>query len=73
MTFASNLRAARLAANLTQQQLADAVGVNHRTISMIETGQRDPVTRTAKFWRQVADAVGVEPWSLLDEQGECDE
>lgn len=73
MTFATKLRAARLAANLTQQQLAHAVGCNNRTISMIETGQRDPVTRSVTFLQRLADVLGVEPGALVNEQGERDE
>lgn len=73
MTFASNLRAARIAAKLTQQELADAVGVNNRYISLIERGDRDPVTRSVTFLQRLASALDVEPGALLDEQGERDE
>ena len=42
----NNLKEARLAANLSQAQLAEMVGVSRNTISSIETGQFNP---TAKF------------------------
>lgn len=42
----NNLKEARSQKKLSQQQLADIVGVSRNTISSIETGQFNP---TAKF------------------------
>lgn len=41
------LKAARLNANLSQQQLANIVGVSRNTISSIETGQFNPTAKLA--------------------------
>ena len=41
------LKAARAAMDLSQQQLADAVGVSRQTISSIETGQFSPTAKLA--------------------------
>ena len=41
----NNLKEARLAANLSQAQLAEMVGVSRNTISSIETGQFNPTAK----------------------------
>ena len=43
----NNLKQARLASRLSQQQLADMVGVSRNTISSIETGQFCPTAKLA--------------------------
>lgn len=43
----NNLKEARLAANLSQAQLAEMVGVSRNTISSIETGQFNPTVKLA--------------------------
>ena len=43
----NNLRAARSEKGLSQQQLADLVGVSRNTISSIETGQFSPTAKLA--------------------------
>ena len=43
----NNLKEARLAANLSQAQLAEMVGVSRNTISAIETGQFNPTAKLA--------------------------
>lgn len=43
----NNLKAARSEKGLSQQQLADMVGVSRNTISSIETGQFNPTTKLA--------------------------
>ena len=37
---------ARMATGITQQQLAEATGMNQRSISRIETGNTNPTVRT---------------------------
>ena len=43
----NNLKAIRLEKNISQQQLADMVGVSRNTISSIETGQFNPTAQLA--------------------------
>ena len=43
----NRLKEARAEAKLSQQQLADMVGVSRNTISSIETGQFNPTTKLA--------------------------
>ena len=43
----NNLKAARSEKGLSQQQLADMVGVCRNTISSIETGQFNPTAKLA--------------------------
>ncbi len=41
----NNLKSIRLEKSLSQQQLADMVGVSRNTISSIETGQFNPTAK----------------------------
>jgi len=41
----NRVRIARVEANLTQQQLAEKVGVTRQTISLIEKGKYNPTLR----------------------------
>ena len=43
----NNLKNARCEKNLSQQQLANIVGVSRNTISSIETGQFNPTAKLA--------------------------
>lgn len=43
----NNLKASRSEKGLSQQQLADMVGVSRNTISSIETGQFNPTAKLA--------------------------
>ena len=47
LVLKNNLKKARTEANLSQQQLADIVGVSRNTISSIETGQFNPTAKLA--------------------------
>lgn len=38
----NNVKAARIKADLTQQQLADLVGITRQTVSLIEKGKYNP-------------------------------
>ncbi|MEH7444861.1 helix-turn-helix transcriptional regulator [Bacillus sp. JJ1122] len=38
----NNVKMARITANLTQQELADLVGITRQTISLIEIGKYNP-------------------------------
>ena len=47
LVLKNNLTAIRLKKNISQQQLADMVGVSRNTISSIETGQFNPTAKLA--------------------------
>ena len=47
LVLKNNLKAIRLKKNISQQQLADMVGVSRNTISSIETGQFNPTAKLA--------------------------
>ena len=47
LVLKNNLKAIRLQKNISQQQLADMVGVSRNTISSIETGQFNPTAKLA--------------------------
>ncbi|MBQ2675938.1 MAG: helix-turn-helix transcriptional regulator [Clostridia bacterium] len=47
LVLKNNLKKARTEANLSQQQLAEMVGVSRNTISSIETGQFNPTAKLA--------------------------
>ena len=47
LVLRNNLKAARGEKGLSQQQLADLVGVSRNTISSIETGQFSPTAKLA--------------------------
>ncbi|MFE9737358.1 helix-turn-helix domain-containing protein [Streptomyces sp. NPDC006477] len=52
----SRIREARLDADLSQVELADRVGLDHKTIHRIEHGTSDPKLGTLI---QIAEATGV--------------
>ncbi len=62
------LRDARLAAGLTQQQLAKLSGVNPRQIQKVEAGEIKAGNMTASNLLAIADALGVDPRSLIQEE-----
>ena len=45
LEFTNRVRVARVAAGLTQQELADRVGVTRQTIGLIESGGYNPTIR----------------------------
>ena len=47
LVLKNNLKEARMEQGLSQQQLADMVGVSRNTISSIETGQFNPTAKLA--------------------------
>lgn len=59
------LRDARIAAGLTQQQLANLSGVNVRQIQRVELGEAEAGNLTAKNLLSIADALGVDPRGLI--------
>lgn len=59
------LKTARRIARLTQAQLAEKAGVDHSTISLIETGKRDVGVVAYETIVRLARALGVEPDELF--------
>ena len=61
-TIGERIRAARLAAGLTQEQLEAASGVSQPTISSLETSDVQPTIRTLV---RLAAALGCEVGELI--------
>nr|WP_292140524.1 helix-turn-helix transcriptional regulator [Mesorhizobium sp.] len=62
---AKNVKRCRIAANLTQHEVADRMGVDRAYVSGLEMGKRNPTVIT--LW-QIAEAIGVRPMDLLSEE-----
>ena len=65
MSFAENFRNARLAANLTQQQVADALKLNRSAIAHYETGDSMP---NARNLQKICELLNITLNELLFEQ-----
>lgn len=63
--FGPRLRALRLAAGLTQKQLADRVGMHYQNLARLERGTRGPSWETVL---KLADALGVSTEEFRDEE-----
>lgn len=63
MGFADNLRNTRLSAGLTQQQVADQMGITKSTYCGYETGKRQPDVQKIK---QISQILGVPSDVLLE-------
>ena len=63
------LRAFRLAEGMTQQQLSKLSGVNSRQIQKVESGEIKAGNMTASNLLAIADALGVDPRSLIQDEG----
>lgn len=61
--FATNLRAARLAAGLSQEALGDACDLHRTEVSLLERAGREPRLRTIT---KLARALNLRPAALLD-------
>ena len=62
-TFGTTLRALRVGALLSQEDLAKAAGLSNRTISQLENDHRQPSQITLQ---RLARALGVPVAELLD-------
>ena len=59
------LKAARVAMDMTQQQLADRVGVSRQTVNAIEKGDYNP---TIRLCRQICKELGKSLDELFGEE-----
>lgn len=59
------IKHAREAMNMTQKQLAEATGLNLRTIQKLEGWERDIGAIKARNLVAIADVLRVDPWVLL--------
>jgi putative transcriptional regulator len=59
------LKAARAAMDMTQQQLADRVGVSRQTVNAIEKGDYNP---TIRLCRQICKELGKSLDELFGEE-----
>lgn len=66
MPMENKLKTARMAAGLTQQQLADASGVNIRQIRRVEMGTSEAGNMSARNLLAIADILGVDPRNLIE-------
>ncbi len=66
-TLGANARRFRLAINLSQAEVADAVGVSQQTIFGYESGQSFP---RADTFAALAKVLKVRPWQLVAEENE---
>ena len=64
MNFGEKLKIIRKALNLTQQELADRLGVTKQAISRYENSERDPNLRTAKDF---SEKLGIDLTVLSDD------
>lgn len=65
--FADNLRRARVAAGLSQEELADAAGVDRTYVSALE---RCKYAASLDVMERLATALSVTPASLLADVGD---
>ena len=61
--FAANLRAARLAAGLSQERLADVCDLHRTEISLLERGEREPRLGTIV---RLARGLAIPPATLIE-------
>ena len=65
MTFAEKFKEERVKKELTQQQVADSLGITRKMITLYEKGTSLPRTRDA--YKKIADFFGVDVNYLLTE------
>lgn len=65
--FGKNMRRHRLAVGLSQEAVAERMGVDRAHVSSMERGQQNVTLLT--IWH-AAQALGIKPAALLDDSGE---
>lgn len=63
MTLADNIKTTRNIRNITQNEMADALGVNQTFISQLENGRRVP---TLEMTERIADVLDCSIDGLLE-------
>ncbi len=63
MSIGANIKEKRIAACMTQKELAEAVNVDQSMICQIERGTKTP---SLPLGKEIADALGCELLSLLE-------
>ena len=63
MTLADNIKTTRKIRNITQNEMADALGVNQAFISQLENGRRVP---TLEMTERIADVLDCSIDGLLE-------
>lgn len=66
LELAERLKAARAAADMTQEAVAAKAGIDHRRYQRLEQGTSNTTIRTLV---RIAAAVGVDVWDLLSRPG----
>jgi len=64
-TVSFNIRILRLKRRMSQEKLADLMGVNRNYVGMIERGESSP---TVSILEKAAKALDVEPAELMREE-----
>lgn len=64
MGFGEKVRQARIAKQMSQEQLSEATGLSKRTILNYESGERIPKKR--ETYAVLADALGIDEAVLMD-------
>ena len=59
-----NIKSARQAAGLTQQQLADRTGLNRSQIQKIERGEIKPANMSAINYIRLCRALSLDPMAI---------
>ena len=59
------IKHAREAVGMSQKQLAEATGLNLRTIQKLENWERDILAMQVRNLLELAKALEVEPWALI--------
>ena len=59
------LKTARKSKGMTQQEVADAVGINMRHYQMFESGARDLLNASFRVAYAICKVLDIEPESLL--------
>ena len=62
--FGANLRRFRQSANLTQTELANAIGVTLQTVFSYESGTKWP---RAENFADLSQVLKIQPWELLSD------